>query len=200
MAGILDNDVLITRFVAPISVISNQPVFVSDTLSLKRQVNSQNVQRWEIQTKVEPSTSSADFFVHNITSGYDTVVEIQMPQVYRSKATDSTTSTSNIQVNGAAAAGSSSVIIDNNNGTLTKGEFISFSNHDKVYLVTSNRVEDGSLSIFPPLVSTVPDNTIIKYGNNVVLKARYNTDVILGITYTDGIMSDPGVLTFIEAL
>ena len=200
MAGIIENGVLMTRFVAPMTVISNQPVFTADTLSLKRQTNSQGSQRWEIETRVEPSASSADFLVHAVTKGYSQIIDIQMPQVYRSAA-NSTTTTSTVQVNSSSiVAGNNSIAIDNNNGKIAKGEFIQFANHDKVYLVTADRSGSGNLSIYPNLVSDVPDNTVIKYGNNVVMKARYDTDVILGITYVDGILSDPGQIKLIEAL
>jgi hypothetical protein len=212
MAGILENGTLITKFVAPMSVISNQPVFVSDTISLKRQVNSQGVQRWEISTRVEPTNSSADLLVHGIINGYNSVVDIQMPQPYRSLS-NKTTTTSIPKVIGIVEevapeefiynpipAGSSILLVENNNGTIAKGEFISFSNHDKVYLVTQNTVGNSELKIFPPLVTEVPDDTTIKYGNNVILKARYDTGTVLGMTYEDGILSDPGIIGFIEVL
>lgn len=198
MAGILENGKVITRFVTPMSILSNRPVFVMDTLSLSRQTVSQGVQRWELKTNVEPSNNSADLLVHSVTNGFDSVVEIQMPQVYRPN--NGTTTTSALLVSVASSVGSSTVAIKNNNGTLLKGEFIQFANHDKVYLVTSSRSGSGTINIFPALTSAITVDTGVFYNDDVVLKARYDTDSIQGIVYTDGILSDNGAVTFIEAV
>ena len=50
-------------FNAPLSVISNQPAYVQDMMSLKRVVGSQNVQRWEIEANIQPTNDSANFLV-----------------------------------------------------------------------------------------------------------------------------------------
>lgn len=199
MAGILQNGILIARFVAPMSVISNQPAFISDTLSLKRQVSSQNVQRWEITTRVEPSNSSADFLLHSVINGYDRVVDVQMPQVYRS-ANNKTTTTSIPLVSASVNQGVSIVNINTNNGKIAKGEFVQFQNHDKVYIVTEDLINTGQLQIYPRLVASVPINTPLLYGDSVTLKARYDINTMLGITYEDGILSDPGTIGLIEAI
>ena len=54
-----------------------------------------------------------------------------------------------------------------NTGTLKKGDIIKFSNHDKVYMLTSDTTFDGSstvdLDIFPPLVNTVANGNTVTY-------------------------------------
>jgi hypothetical protein len=199
MAGIIENGVVTVRFVTPMSVISNQPVFVADTLSLKRQVLSQGVQRWEIITNVEPSNTSADFLLHSVTNGFDKVFDIQMPQVYRRAGNTNTVSL--LRTNEEMLPNSNNIIV-NSNGVLNKGEFIKFSNHDKVYLVlnTITAGNDITLNIFPNLIKPVPINTIILTGKDVILKARYDTATTIGISYIDGILSDPGTVGFTEAL
>jgi len=169
MAGILENGILITKFVAPLSILSNRPVFVMDTLSLRRQTVSQRVQRWELKTNVEPSNNSADLLVHSTINGHDTVVDIQMPQVYRTNG--GTTSTSALLTSSVGTQGGSSINITNNNGVLAKGEFIQFSNHDKVYMITQSRAGNGVITIFPELIQGIPINTGIFYKNDVVLKS-----------------------------
>jgi len=54
MYGIYDTSTskVIAEFVSPITVRSNQPVFISDTLSLKRSAYKRATQRWEIETKL----------------------------------------------------------------------------------------------------------------------------------------------------
>jgi hypothetical protein len=199
MAGIIENGVVTVRFVTPMSVVSNQPVFVADTLSLKRQVLSQGVQRWEISTNLEPSNNSADFLLHSVTNGYDTVFDIQVPQVFRGSSEKSTATV--IRTNFLNPV--NSTIIDCSvNGTLLKGEFIKFINHDKIYVVLNTITNSSSaqLQIYPSLRVQVPENTIILTKEDVLMKCRYDTSTVLGITYIDGILSDPGTVGFIEAL
>jgi len=202
MAGILENGELITRFVTPMSVSSNQPVFVSDTLSLKRQVVSHGVQRWEIKTNLEPSNKSADLLIHSVVNGYQGVFDISMPQVYIKGFKDTRTKLIRTTVSVASGDNTFQTSGATTANQLIKGEFITFSNHQKVYLVT-NVVTANNIStvtVFPNIIINVPTDNIIDYGSNVILKARYDTDVILGITYVDGILSDMGTVTFIEAL
>jgi len=199
MAGIIENGQIVSKFVAPMSIVSNQPVFVSDSISLKRQTGSTAAQRWEISTRLEPTNSSADLFLHSVTKNFNTVFEIQMPQIYRSAA-NSSSSTSVLLVDGNFESNSTFINVKSNNGKIAKGEFIKFSNHDKVYLVTSDLSFNGVLSIFPKLNKNVTNNTTIIYGKNVRMKARYDTNTLTGINYEDGILASIGVVGFIEAL
>ena len=195
-AGILQGGSLLIRFAAPLTVVSNQPVFATDTLSLRRQVVSQNVQRWEIVTRLEPSNQSADFLVHSVTNGHNQVFSVRMPQVYRrSDATNS----AGITLTANAASNANQVQVQNL-GFIARGEFIRFSNHSKVYMVTEDLTGNGNLKIFPRLRQAVPIGSTVFYGSNAVLEVRYEPDVSLGITYTDGILSDPGTVTLVEAL
>jgi hypothetical protein len=199
MAGIIENGVIIARFVAPMTIISNQPVFVSDSISLKRQTRTQKTQRWEISTSIEPSNNSADLLMNAVLSNYSSIVAIQMPQIFRIYG-GGTTSTSAIQVDGNINAGFSFLNIKNNNGFLPKGEFIQFSNHDKIYILKKSIQGNGQIEFFPELKVPLINNTFIKYGKNVILKARYDTDSLTGITYTDGVLADIGTVNFVEAI
>lgn len=196
MAGIIDNGVVSARFVAPMSVISNQPAFATDSLSLKRQTVSQDAQRWEITTNLEPSDNSADFLVHSVINGYNNSFTIQMPQVFRRNG--GTTST-NCTVNLNAVKGNTQVSVTTNK-LISKGEFIQFQNHSKVYLVKSNRDKNGFLELYPALRQDVPNTTVVLFGDNVRMSVRYDLDTALGITYVDGVLSDPGSVKLIEAL
>ena len=136
MSGILDNSgALITRFVAPMEVRSNQPVFVSDTISLKRQVVSQGVQRWEITTNVEPSNYSADLLIHSVTNGYDQVIDIRMPQVFRRNGVRSTGDGYTRCASFAVAGAGTVSLTDNADSTIYKGEFIKFANRYPIFFI-----------------------------------------------------------------
>ena len=66
-----------------------------------------------------------------------------------------------------AVGGSTVKVRSTDTGTLKKGDIIKFSNHDKVYMLTSDTTFDGSstldLDIFPPLVNAVSDTHTVTY-------------------------------------
>lgn len=189
MPGILVDGVVAVRFVTPMSVVSNQPVFASDAISLKRFTRSQLAQRWEIKTSIEPSNHGYAWFVHSVINGYDNVFDVRMPQVYIGEGVYST---GNFTGSGTAGATSLSV---SGAGTLKAGEFINFSNHNKVYMVTAD-CSGGTLNILPRLQKDVTGT--VYSGNNVTFKAKYDSSTVLGMTYMNGILADPGAITLIE--
>jgi len=178
-------------FTAPISVLSNQPAYVQDMLNLKRRASSQNVQRWEIETGIFPENNSANFLLHSVVNGHSTPFYVRMPQVY-----GMTRSAANTAVNNGAGyiAGVNSVVVDT---ALVAGEFIKFHGHSKVYLV----ITGGTTAvIFPPLIAAIADNEVVYTDTRVTLLAMYDTSVQLGITYKDGVLSDPGSVKLVESL
>ena len=195
MAGIIIDGVVKIKFAAPTNIISNQPAFAQDTFNLKRVSNKQNVQRWEITTNLMPENNSGEYLAHSVAMGFTEVFSIQVPQVYRSS--DSTTA-KNVKVLANALPNSESISISLT-GVIKRGEFIRFENHDKVYMVVSDS-KDGLIKISPRLTSNVPQNTNVLVGSQVFMKVRYDLTTRLGIQYIDGILSDPGAVTFVEAL
>jgi len=63
---------------APLSITSNAPVFDADTISLKKQRSSQNVQRWELSFGVA-TTEPASLLASIAT--FDTAATMTMPQL-----------------------------------------------------------------------------------------------------------------------
>jgi len=200
MAGIMSGGVEIARFVAPISVISNRPIFSMDTLSLRTKSGSQgDTQRWEIQARLEPFNGSSELMVHMITTGHDTTFDVRMPQVYYRSV--KTTATAALSVTNALAAASSAMTVSNNaTKMVAKGEFFQFANHNKVYMATTERSGDGVMGFFPTLRFPVPANTLIKTGTSVNMKCRFNTDTIIGMIYSDGVLMDMGQINIKEDL
>jgi hypothetical protein len=180
-------------FAAPLSIYSNQPSYVQDSLNLKRKAGSQNVQRWEIETKIHPS-SDASYILHNVLNGHNGIFYIRMPQLV-----GVIPSSGNIKTTTECVAGSTLINVSLTQG-LKPGEFINFSNHSKVYLVHTSGTNGNNIRISPALQKNVPANTTIITGGKVTMLARYDTSVKLGITYIDGVLSDPGSIRLIEAL
>jgi len=193
--GIYEDGAVIAKFVAPLQVTSNKPVFTSDALDLSRNAVASSAQRWEIQTNVEPLVRNAqDIFVHLIEHGHTTAFNIICPQNYGAVLAR----TSNSTPTAVGAKGSGTVTVTNNEGMIPRGTFIKFANHSKIYMTMRPRADNGQLSIYPPLRVAV--NTTFTHRDDVIMPVKYDTDVIIGMVFTDGIVQDPGTLKLIEAI
>jgi len=191
-----DNELLFV-FSTPLDIVSNQPAYRSDTMSLKTRVSSQNVQRWEIEAQIAETNDSPNVLVHSTEKGLSEIFHIRMPQVYRSapvpeNLTLTTTSVKQI--------GSRNIDIAGLNGNDISGQFINFAGNSKVYLVTSIGTNGANATITPPLLTAIAQNASIIYGNKTTMAARYDANTVLGIKYSDGILVNQGSMKFIEAL
>jgi hypothetical protein len=185
-----DSDLQYT-FSAPLSVTSNQPVFYTDTVNLKRRTYRSIPQRWEIEASVSRLDPSMQYLVHSVVNGNANVIYIRMPQppelafpVILSAA-----------VTGIAAISSTSI---STLASIPVGSFINFSNHSKVYMV--KEIATGLIKIHPGLVSAIDTTVTIKLGSAVTMAAYYDTGTRIGINYEDGILSNISGVKFIEAL
>ena len=64
---------------------------------------------------------------------------------------------------GTASAGATSITLGGTGtGTLKSGDFIKFSNHDKIYMVVADQsdISTGTLTIEPPLITAVSSSDI----------------------------------------
>jgi len=187
---------------APYTITSNEPHFDMTTVSLKVQRASQGHQRWELSFN---TVITKDTEVNTLLStmvdfdSSDTMIMPQLPSVK-----DNITLTSVPFLIAAAPAGVSTVYVDSGiaQGIMPKGSFFKFSNHNKVYISTSdlnlNGTIDKALTFYPSLKSSVSPSTGIIYGDNCVISYIKNIDNQQGITFTDGILSNPGVISLIE--
>lgn len=195
MYGIYEDGEVIAKFVVPMTIKSNHPVFVSDTLSLSRKVSRRVAQRWEIETKLQPlSYSAQDLMVHLVTKGYSESFSVLVPQnfgviVARKTVAPGTVSTT-------AAVSATSVVLSS--ALLIKGTYIKFANHSKVYMITS--VSGSTIGVYPTLRTSVPANTAYTCGDDVFMTCKYDTDTVSGMVYSDGILMDPGTVKMVEAL
>jgi len=194
MYGILDdNGLLLAKFATPLRVESIEPVFVSDSLSLKRNPRKRSGQRWEVAASLEPLNTTANkLFALFVKKGNTETLDIIMPQNYGSRVNRKV-------INGVTATGTS----DSTTVTLTTssfvpaGTFIKFANHNKVYLTLDDCNGGGSVEIRPRLRTTIT-NSAVTWQDNVVCKVFLETQNVNGMSYTDGILMDNGELTFVE--
>ncbi len=153
-----------TPVASTINITGISPTLTSLTHSLKRQARSRGGQRWLIEATYPPMTRS-DFSplwaFANAQKGQYSTFDYK-PPIYKDS---SGTATGTLLVNNVAGytAGDTSITCDGLTGTLKAGDFIKFSDHDKVYTLTS----DGSttLTIEPPLLGSVSDNSTVTYND-----------------------------------
>lgn len=205
MYGILNSsDQLIAKFTVPLSVTSNQPVFVSDALSLKRFSTKSSAQRWEIEAGLEPlSIDSEDLMLEIITKGPTETVNILMPQNYSVKQINKLNSTS-INVNGTL--GSTQITVNNFLGNIQKGSYFRFAanNLTKVYMTTSaldstSLLSSTAVNIYPPLRANIVNQSIL-FRNDVKMPCLIDTDTVRGMVYNDGILMSVDKIKLIEKL
>jgi hypothetical protein len=117
---------------APLTIASNEPMFDADTVSLKKQRASQNVQRWELSFETV-SDDVTDLLA--AISGFDTAKTMPMPQL--KKVTDRL-------------------------GTVNfpKGAFVTGSN-DKVYMVKTDAATVIASNLYPTPPSGLTYSTVL---------------------------------------
>ena len=191
--GILNNaGDIIASFVAPITIRSNVPVFLSDTLSLVRNTRRAATHRWEIDTNLEPLIESAsELAAYLITSGFHTPLNIRMPQPYRDVASNQGPQ----GLTSVALAGATTVAVP---GDIPLGCYIRFATHGKVYIVTSTEL--GSIQVFPPIRVAAPQATLMYFENDVHMSCFLDVGTVTGMSYIDGILMDVGTIKLVEAI
>jgi hypothetical protein len=187
--------------VAPFRITSNEPSLSADSVSLRFQRVRTGAQRWELEFGVIMQDSSA-FFADSISSFHD-IITMDMPQLnVGGQVISQGTSSSTITTSGAHAANESSIAITGATGTITKGRFLKFSNHDKLYIVKDNYSGTGDLEIYPTLRKALPAATTVHYKDTdpVTFVGIRDFTNISGIIYTDGVLSEAGNINLIEAI
>lgn len=195
---------------APFTIESRKVVLSSETASQRVFTRATDGQRWDLSFRVA-TNNPQDLFIAMLDN--DVVVNTMvMPQIKNVDDLLKPITTYPYTI-GAHAAGLSAITtwmdnlgtFENNTKVIAKGSFIQFSNHTKIYTVTSDVVEGSirTINIFPKLQSAVPNATTIKLPNTPVKPTlSYTRDVanLSGITYSDGIMVDVGTITIKEKI
>ena len=191
------------QILAPFSITSNEPAFDITSVSLKTQRTSQGHQRWELSFNVQPDKDSPqDLLIDMLPeiSGNSTMI---MPQF--SKVVDRLTAAGSITPSTTYNFGVESLILNSSgaSGLIPKGAFIKFSGHDKVYIVKSDVDLTGStatMDIYPRLRTSVQTSDTVGYGDAAVITYYRSVDSATGITFTDGILANPGTINLVEDL
>jgi hypothetical protein len=264
-----DTGGMLAAFAVPMTVVSNNPEFISDTLSLKRVGSKRPSQRWEIEARLEPLHYGAnELFAHIVMKGYSGTVLATVPQnigviaaqkepiAIGTMGNDSfkilnypgtfnvgghitvnediyevgsyskvdgvitiglVTGVTLLQDYGAAAIqlmdnatdlrpiqadgtqDTNTVHVTGLKVDLTRGNFIRFGSHNKVYMVTGITWTGAvcDITIYPSLRATI-SNTGMAFRADVVGVWNYDTSNVKGMSFSDGILMDNGVVKLLE--
>ena len=186
------------KILAPLSIASNEPVFDVDTVSLSKQRASQGAQRWELAFNTATTGSTEADMLVGVVTGITAAGTMPMPQMPSVDAAN--TASVSLAINANVAAGQSSVTVVSD-GVISKGSFIKFSNHAKIYMVTAG-VAAGtvSVSIYPSLRSAVTTAHTFKTGASATFTYYRDVSNLRGLKFTDGILSSTGVVNLVEGL
>ncbi len=186
------------KILAPLSIASNEPVFDVDTVSLSKQRASQGAQRWEISFNTATSGATEADMLVGVVTGINTADTMPMPQMPSVDLANTAGVSLVISVAASAAATAVTVVSD---GVISKGSFIKFSNHAKIYMVTAD-VAAGTapVSIYPALRSAVAITDTFKTGASATLTYYRDVSNLRGLTFTDGILSSTGTVNLVEGL
>lgn len=195
---------ILCPLVAPLTIASNVPGYAQDAISLKRYTSSTSAQRWELSTGLMPTNDSADLFVMNVVNNFTKKFYIRMPQVHgieltpvRSKSKLKPTLT---LVADYLAGTDILSVEDLGFYDLAVGEFVQFAGDNKVYIIVEAGSKGENFKIFPSLRTGKTRGTEMLYGDKVTLHCYMSPDKRAGISFVDGIVADPGVIDFVEAL
>jgi hypothetical protein len=208
MYGILNNNGdLIARFAAPMTLRSNQPVFVSDSLSLKRTASRRPAQRWEITTNLEPLSHSAnELMVALVDAGHTNPVKVRFPQNYGVHVKDAKVFTATYTPPASLQEllelrGRAKITL---RGELPTGSFFQLAGQNKVYMLMEDLVARStttfSAKVFPPINNVVGAPVGLVTGEDVIAEMVLDTESVIGMVYIDGILMDNGTLTLLEVL
>jgi hypothetical protein len=191
-------------FAAPLNVRSNQPSYVTDTKTLKRNTLNSGVQRWEIDASIVPAVDPYPILRHTVVHGYTKPFYVRMPQLFR-PAYAQIPDTLSFATVSEALSKTLNVTIDSAEGgntILPIGEFIRFAGHRKVYLVVDSVANGGQndLTIEPALTGKVGRGEQVFYGSRVSMHCLYDTSAPLGISFRDGILVDTIATSLVEFL
>jgi hypothetical protein len=175
-----------------VSVQSIEPTLVSTTISLKRQVRSRGGQRWLLNVSFPPMTRAefAPIYAFSVKQKgqYETFTYVP-PTISTTRGSSGASPV----VNGAVSAAATSASIDglaaSTSNILRAGDFIKFSDHTKVYMVTDDMSSDGSgtatLNFHPGAVQAIADDSTVTIAS-VPFNVSFQSDVAeFGTNFTN---------------
>ena len=155
-----------------LGIRSIQNTIISKTVSGKKLARQIDNQRWAFTVRIITGTRSDVYgelmaFIVKQRSGKENFTIIP-PEVEDARGNETNT----VLVNGSHAVGDTTIAMDNHHNdnphAFKSGDFIKFASHSKVYMIVADVQASSNAStvtIEPPLLQTVADDSIVTYDN-----------------------------------
>jgi hypothetical protein len=155
-----------------LGIKSIQNTIISKTVSGKKLARQIDNQRWAFSVQIITAKRSDVYgelmaFIIKQRSGKENFTIIP-PEVEDARGNESGT----VLVNGVHAVGDTTIAMDghhnDNPHAFKAGDFIKFASHSKVYMIVADVQASSNAStvtIEPPLISTVSNDSIVTYDN-----------------------------------
>ena len=155
-----------------LGIKSIQNTIISKSVSGKKLSRQIDNQRWAFTVSIKTGTRSDVYgelmaFIVKQRSGKENFTIIP-PEVEDARGNETNT----VLVNGVHAVGDTTIAMDghhnDNPHAFKAGDFIKFASHSKVYLIVADvQASSGAstVTIEPPLVSSVANDSIVTYDN-----------------------------------
>jgi len=144
-----------------ITLESRQPIFNSISSSGRRQARKSEGHLWEIELKydVMQKETIAPLYAFCASQGEDSFDVVLASY-------DAPLGTISGVINcGAGTRGDSSVTTSGGSGVIKAGTIIKFSNHSKVYMLSSDSNAGSAINFFPDLIEDITNGLVISYTN-----------------------------------
>ncbi len=155
-----------------LGIKSIQNTIISKTVSGKKLARQIDNQRWAFSVQIITAKRSDVYgelmaFILKQRSGKENFTIIP-PEIEDARGNE----TNVVLVNGSHAVGDTTIAMDNHHNdnphAFKAGDFIKFASHNKVYMVMADVQASSNAStvtIEPPLLQTVADDSIVTYDN-----------------------------------
>lgn len=155
-----------------LGIRSIQNTIISKSLSGKKLSRQIDNQRWAFTIKIITGTRADVYgqlmaFIVKQRSGKENFTVIP-PELEDARGNETNT----VLVNGDHAVGDTTIAMDNHHNNnphaFKAGDFIKFASHTKVYMIVEDVQASSNAStvtIEPPLISTVANNSVVTYDN-----------------------------------
>ena len=155
-----------------LGIKSIQNTIISKTVSGKKLARQIDNQRWAFTVQIITGTRSSTYgelmaFIVKQRSGKENFTIIP-PEIADARGNETNT----VLVNGVHAVGDTTIAMDghhnDNPHAFKAGDFIKFASHSKVYMIVADVQASSNAStvtIEPPLLQTVADDSIVTYDN-----------------------------------
>ena len=166
-----------------LGIKSIQNTIISKTVSGKKLARQIDNQRFAFTVRIVTATRSDVYgelmaFIIKQRSGKENFTIIP-PEIEDAKGNE----TGTILVNGVHAVGDTTIAVDghhnNNPNAFKSGDFVKFASHDKVYMIVADvspSSNASTLTIEPPLITALADNSTVTY-DNVPFTVHLTNDV-----------------------